>query len=73
MSTLVLRVRAAVFRRWRWAGAIAASLPVYAALGFLLILQRNAPRHLEEALGRKVVIERIRTNPLTLSVWVHGL
>jgi hypothetical protein len=31
-------------------------------------VQRNAPRHLEEALGRKVVIERIRTNPLTLSV-----
>lgn len=68
-------LRAAVLRRWRWGAALAAALAAYAAIGFLLVpyvLQRNAPARLEEALGRKVVIERIRTNPFTLSVKIDG-
>jgi len=67
--------RRAVLRHWRWPAGIAAALAAYAAFGFLLVpyvLQRDAPRRLEEALGRKVVIERIRTNPFTLSMTVDG-
>jgi hypothetical protein len=59
----------------RWGGALALALAAYAGVGFLLVprlLQRSAPARLEEAIGRKVVIERIRTNPFTLSIRVDG-
>lgn len=74
MSPLPL-LRAAFTRSWRWLAAAVATLVVYAAMGFLLVpyvLQRTAPGRLEEALGRKVLIERIRTNPFTLSVRIDG-
>jgi uncharacterized protein involved in outer membrane biogenesis len=74
MTALPL-VRAALARRRRWLAAAAASLVVYAAIGFLLVpyaLGRAAPARLEEALGRKVTIERIRVNPFTLSLRIDG-
>ena len=64
-------LRARFVRFWRWGAALALALAVYAGVGFLLVphlLQRSAPSRLEEALGRKVLIERIRTNPFTLSI-----
>ncbi|HQL48824.1 MAG TPA: DUF748 domain-containing protein [Holophaga sp.] len=48
----------------------------YALLGFLVlppILASQAPKRLSALLGRSVTIQRVRTNPFTLSATVDGL
>jgi hypothetical protein len=64
-----------VVRSRRWIAVVAAALALHAVLGFLVaprVLQRTLPGRLEEQLGRAIRIERIRTNPFTLSVQMDG-
>ena len=63
-------------RRWRWVLATATVLLVYAGVGFLLapwVLHRQLERRLGATLQREVSIQRVRTNPFTLSVTIDGL
>ncbi len=64
-------------RRRRWFHAALAVVALWILVGFFVlppIAKGQAVKHLEEALGdRAVAIEKIRINPLTLSVTVEGL
>lgn len=63
-------------RQWRRMSLVAAGLlGLYALLGFLVlprILKAQVPARLSRLLGREVSVERVRTNPFTLSVTLEG-
>jgi hypothetical protein len=62
-------------RRRRLLGGLLALLGTYALLGFLVlpaILKAQLPRRLSLLLNRTVTLERVRTNPFTLSATLDG-
>lgn len=63
-------------RRARLLLAVFAGLLIlYGAFGFLVVpavVKARLPRALEDALGRKATVERVRFNPFTFSVAVEG-
>jgi len=63
-------------RHQRRLGIVLASLvALYALAGFLvlpLVLKSMIPERLGGMLGREVTVERIRTNPFTLSITIEG-
>lgn len=62
--------------RWRkWLIAATGALVLHAILGFLvlpMVLKRVIPEQAGRALGRAVSLERVRTNPFTLSITIDG-
>ena len=60
-------------RRWFIAGGVVAGLLLFGFVGLPPIIRSQAIKHLSAALHREVAIEKIRLNPLTLSVTIEGL
>lgn len=74
-SAAVARDKRASRRRRRlvWSAAIVAALLLFCFFGLPPIIRAQAVKHLSAALHRDVSIERIRINPLVLSVAIEGL
>lgn len=62
-------------RRRRWLGAVGAvaGLLLFGFFGLPPIIKAQAVKHLSVALHRDVAIEKIRLNPLVLSIAIEGL
>jgi uncharacterized protein involved in outer membrane biogenesis len=65
-----------VLRRWRrWCIAAISLVLLYAVAGFLIlpwVLKSMIPNRLGQLLGREVSVEKVRTNPFTLSITLDG-
>jgi hypothetical protein len=61
------------FRGWLIATALLVGLIAFAFLGLPPIVKARALQELSTRLGREVTIEKIRINPLVLSVSIEGL
>ena len=60
------------FRRWLIAVGVAVSMLLFGFFGLPPIVKAQAIKQLSARLGRAVTIERIRLNPLVLSVTIEG-
>ncbi|HEY9250280.1 MAG TPA: DUF748 domain-containing protein, partial [Rariglobus sp.] len=67
------RVRQRRRRRWLVAGGVVAGLLLFGFFGLPPIIKAQAVKHLSAALHRDVAIEKIRLNPLVLSITIEGL
>ena len=68
-------LRSMLWRRRRWGIALASLVALYALTGFLIlppILKSMIPERVGGLLGREVTLERVRTNPFTLSLTIDG-
>lgn len=68
-------LRSMLWRRRRWGIALASLVALYAIAGFLIlppILKSMIPERMGGLIGREVSLERIRTNPFTLSITIDG-
>jgi len=61
------------FRGWLIAGALLVALVLFGFFGLPPLAKARAEQELSKRLGREVSIEKIRINPLALSVTVQGL
>ncbi|MBE2214658.1 MAG: DUF748 domain-containing protein [Opitutaceae bacterium] len=69
MSTRVSRLR-------RWAVILASAFALYNVVGFFVlppIVRSQIVKHASAALDREVKVERVRMNPLSWTLSVHGL
>jgi uncharacterized protein involved in outer membrane biogenesis len=60
----------------RWGLVAAAAVGLYALAGFFVlpsVLKSQIPQRAGRLLGREVRLERVRTNPFTLSITIEGL
>ena len=60
-------------RRWLIATGVVAGLLLFGFFGLPPIIRVQAIKHLSVALHREVAIEKIRLNPLALSITIEGL
>lgn len=60
------------FRKWIIAGGVLVALVLFGFFGLPPIVKSQAIKQLSERLGREVTIEKIRVNPLVLSVTIEG-
>ena len=60
-------------RRWLIATGVVAGLLLFGFFGLPPIIRAQAVKHLSAALHREVAIEKIRLNPLALSITIEGL
>ncbi|MFA6961011.1 MAG: DUF748 domain-containing protein [Opitutaceae bacterium] len=60
-------------RRWSIAVGVIVGLLLFGFFGLPPIIKAQAIKHLSEALHREVAIEKIRLNPLALSITIEGL
>jgi uncharacterized protein involved in outer membrane biogenesis len=69
-------LRSWIFRRRRWVLSLGAAFGLYTLFGFLAlpgILKGRLERALSEATHRRATVQRVKVNPLVLSVTVEGL
>jgi Domain of Unknown Function (DUF748) len=74
-ASIVIRDKLRRKRRRRWfiATGVVVGLLLFGFLGLPPIIRTQAVKHLSAALNRDVSIEKIRLNPLVLSVTIEGL
>lgn len=60
-------------RRWLTAAGVVAGLVLFGFFGLPPIVRAQAIKHLSAALHREVAIQKIRINPLVLSITIEGL
>jgi hypothetical protein len=74
-ASIVIRDKLRRKRRRRWfiATGVVVGLLLFGFLGLPPIIRAQAVKHLYAALKREVSIEKIRLNPLVLSVTIEGL
>lgn len=74
-ASIVARDKLRLKRRRRWfiATGVVAGLVLFGFFGLPPIIRAQAIKHLSAALHREVSIEKIRLNPLVLSVTIEGL
>ncbi|CAM3059113.1 DUF748 domain-containing protein [Rariglobus hedericola] len=60
-------------RRWLVTGSVVTGLLLFGFFGLPPIIKAQAIKHLSAELHREVSIERIRVNPLVLSITIDGL
>jgi hypothetical protein len=60
------------YRGWLIAGGVFIALVLFGFFGLPPIIKAQAVKQLSERLGREVAVERVRVNPLVLSVAIEG-